>query len=465
MMCVRSSVAAVLACAGMAHAQFGVNTVINGDFESGDTFFELPDNWVTFNNSGGEWSAAQNNTPGGTYSLTIPLVPGFNAWQPVEGDRSQIVPVAPLSNGGDVVLSFFYNMPDPVAADVVGAKIDWFDANGSGVGTTGDLLVEDRATVGWEQATFTVTPPGGATTARIFLFTFDGNSADGNNPGAPEGIVYYDDVSLIQMMGTGPCNSADLAEPFGTLDSTDLVELVQNVKADELLLTQNDNRLGNPSFEESVDSDEGIVPAGWFSFNFTPDSDFYPMSGENGAPTARTGNRMIRVGPSGSSFQGWGGTPNAEPELPDTAVDFNLVNEVLFEGWFNIPEAIDEQVVGVKLEFLNESEDGGFGGFVGGYVPEGAPNSDLIISDGSATDGWQKFEFRFDGATFSPVADLVRPLMFLFDGAGVEGNIYFDDIFIGQEDIQVGDYNGDGLTDFRDVIDAARDVDAGCPGA
>ncbi|MAY75461.1 MAG: hypothetical protein CMJ31_12260 [Phycisphaerae bacterium] len=453
------SAIAVAMCGGLASAQFGTETVNNGTFESGSVFLNMPTNWATLGNPGGLWTNAFNHTPGGSRSISIDIMNGFHAWEPVLEFQSEIVPPAPTSNGGPVTFSFWYLMDGEVTnTAVVGAKIDWFSATGSRIGGTPDLDVETRDTMGeWQQFTTEVMPPVGTTRARILLFTF---AADTSDPAA-DGVVYYDDVSLIQAMGEGTCSEADLAEPFGLLDAADLMQFVGNAISDQVLLTVDDNRIGNSSFEMGEDDpmddpDEGFTPTDWFSFNFDPGSNFYAEAGVNGAPMARTGDFMVRVaddGPAGG-FHGWAPDPIA-------AAPYNLTNPLVLRGWFNIPAQMTAQVIGVKVEFPEVTEEGTYG-------PNRGSTGDIFLSTtGAPTNGWEEFVVTLQPEELPATGDVARPLVFLFQGGAmpIVGDIYFDDITIGQNDSRQADINEDETTDAFDVIEFLGLYNMGCPGA
>ncbi len=452
-----TSLAALAATSSVGLAQFGTNLVANGDFEAGSVFLGLPNDWTTINNPNGEWTDAFNRTPGGSRSVSIPVDGGFDAWGPSTGLRPLFVPIPPDSNGGPITFSYWYNMPQQVEASVAGAKIDWFNESGTRLGTTGDLDLPDRITTGWVEATYEFTAPAGATRAGILLFVFSPDNAPGS------GTVYYDDVSLVQAQGVGACNSADIAEPFGVLDSADVAAFLDRADADATLFAPDENRVGNPSVEDNfVDPANGLVPTNWFSFNFDPDGNFYKMSGQDGAPVARTGDYMLRVADDGTpgGFHGW--TADGFATAP-----FNLEKPLTLSGYFNVPSGISASVVGVKLESINIDDDGNFAGFVGPVTLQGGPGSgDVLISNGSPTDGWEFFSITYPADRLSPNANRVRPLVFLFQGGGVPitGDIYFDDISITQEDVLRADFNEDGQSDFFDILDFLKAIDAGCPG-
>lgn len=446
--------AALASVSALASAQFGTNLLLNNTFESGSTFLGRPNNWERLNNTAGGWTTAFNRTPGGLRSLSVPAVNGFQAWRTIAADRPTFIEVPPVANGGPLTFSVWYLMPGEVNAAVVGASIQWFSATGTGLGATGDLPITDRNTNSeWRQYSVELTPPQGATRANVQLFCFNPDMAD---PPA-SGIVYFDDVSLVQAPGATACSPLDFAEPFAVLDSADLLIAIDRVADDETLFDASENRVGNPSFEISADPDDtpdnGPIPEGWFDFGYDPGTAFYETSNQNGAPAARTGTRFVRAGDDGEpgGFHGW-------TTQPVNATEFNLDSPLVFEGYFNVPQSINAAVVGVKLEFLDVNPNGTYGAFLG-------TTGDLIISNGSPTNGWELFRFTRQPNTLVAGADVVRPLIFLFspDGTPITGNIYFDDIFIGQQDIARGDFDNSGTTDFFDVLEAVSQIEAGCP--
>mgnify|MGYP006272969169 CR=1 FL=1 len=451
-------------CSTGAYGQFGTQVLVNGDFEEGSVFTGLPFNWTpNAENTNGERTDDFNNTPGGEWSASIPLTDGFLEWATAEEDRPMIAPPAPDGNGGDFTLSLFYNMPSEVTALVVGAKVRFYNDLGGLISETGDLIIDDRNTGGaWREITFTtgpdgepITPPRGTVEVGVSLFTFDPSDDDVD----ADGTVYFDDVTLTQAEGPEACNAADIAAPFGTLDGADALAFVSNAVLDENVPGAEDNRVGNPSFETSmVDPDQGEIPADWFPFNFDPASDFYELGGEGDNPPANTGTRMIRVADDGSTFHGW------TTDGPASAT-FNLENPVELSGFFNIPSGIDADVIAVKLEAFDVDANGDFAGNVVPVTLEGGPGSgDVLISDGSPTDGWEEFRITYPADRLPSAQNRLRPLVFLFDGGGIgAGDIFFDDVFIGQEGVTRGDFNNDGETNIFDVLEVLQLIDQGCP--
>lgn len=458
-----TTAAAILAAtSGLACAQFGVELAPNADFENGDTFLLLPDDWGTLNNAGGQWTTAENHTPGGQYSLSIPMVTGFNNWNTIVDSRPMVVPVAPASNGGPTTLSFWYNMPSEINTLVVGAKVDWFSETGGGLGGTGDLLITDRDTAGdWRQITFTevenggMVPPIGATNARIMFFNFE--PGDGGADGIlPFGTVYFDDVSFTQEEGPAPCPADSNRD--GVLNIDDVLLFLQEFANAQNLPGPTDDQAPNGSFE-TPDPMDSTIPEGWTRIN-NPEG-AYETGGVDGAPAARTGTRLLSAsGAPDGGFNSW----NLTTGDPDDHIPMNSENDIRFEFFYNIPEqtpAFDTNLFAAKLEFLTLNPDGTLGNIVDG-------TGDIIIaSDLSPTSGWQPFGITIPGADIDPLSTVCRILFFTFDGGGDvgTGKAYFDDVYWAQAGVPSAlvDRDGNGMTDIDDVLDFLNDFAGGCP--
>lgn len=449
-----TTIAAMAACCGLAAAQFNVNLMTNGDFEAGNELLLLPNDWNAFAGATGFWSSSFNHTPGGAYSLEFPMTGGFKAWQPDVENRPVLTPVAPDGNGGPVTLSMWYNMPSEVSVLVLGGKIDWFTANGQGLGGTGDLNITDRNTNGeWRQMVWTnrangdlIVPPLGATRARVFIQTFD--------PGTPSGTVYFDDVELVQASGDLPC-LADLFED-GILDINDILTFAQAFNDEAEQPGPNDDRAVNGGFE-TADMMDPTQPMGWNCIRC--EATGYDVGGMNGAPAAVEGTRLVslRGSPEGG-FVSW----LMDVEDPEAVIAPNSTNPLTFSFMWNIPNAgVSTQILGAKVEWIALNEEGLFETFLGG-------TGDIIITqDLSPTNGWQPFQFTVQPANIPPAAEAARVLVFSFspDGTPSTGEVYFDDVKVFQAGVpsRVADQFFDGVLDINDILVFANNFNAGCP--
>tara|TARA_E500000318_G_scaffold14854_5_gene14876 strand:+ start:12415 stop:13275 length:861 start_codon:yes stop_codon:yes gene_type:complete len=135
--------------------------------------------------------------------------------------------------GGDVTISGYYLVPEGEVINdtVVGVKLEFRrEPPNFSIWSAFEFALPANETGGsWIPFSFTVTDqmildvgdfPPEPTSVSILPFRFFGGEFGAGT--SPTGTVYIDDLCLVQGSSGGPCNGADLAEPFGELNFFDV---------------------------------------------------------------------------------------------------------------------------------------------------------------------------------------------------------------------------------------------------
>lgn len=250
----RMASVSVLTALGLAVGSAGAGgdeLLFNGGFEEPNPDFpSMPFGWSGINVGASEW--VDVNDPGAfvrTGSRAIRLDPAtgpgdrFQAWTTnlftPAGDDLFDPNIVYL--GGDVHVSGYYFVPegDVLQDTIVGMKLEFRrEPPNFSIWASFEFALPEAETGGlWAPFEFVVTDdmmlavgdfPPDPTSVSILPFRFFGGEFGAGT--SPTGTVFMDDLSVTQGDG-GPCNVADFAEPFGTLDFFDVLAFLDAFSA------------------------------------------------------------------------------------------------------------------------------------------------------------------------------------------------------------------------------------------
>ena len=229
--------------AGSAVAADG-NLIYNPGFEEAGVG-GAPQGWSGFNTNSGDYVDA--GTPGafvrsGSKSIRLRPATGditrFQGWTTniFLPDGSDLFDPDYEYLGGDVTVSGYYLVPEGemLANDLVALKLEFRrEPPNFSIYTSFEFPVDASQTDGlWRYFEVTVTdadmlavgdfPPYATSVTILPLRFFGGDFASE----APTGTIYWDDLCYVQGAQPAGCNAADLSEPFGILDLSDISAFV-----------------------------------------------------------------------------------------------------------------------------------------------------------------------------------------------------------------------------------------------
>lgn len=251
----KSVVAALGLAAVVGLAQAGDNRIYNPGFEEENPGLPgVPLGWGAISAPAPEWVGVPF-VHTGEHAIKLPASTSpsnrFLGWTTnlFLPDGSDLYDPDYTWLGGTVTVSGYFMIPEgeELANDsIVGIKLEFRrEPPNFSVHTAFEFAVPTNATNGqWQyfeaQVTdammqpFDIYPPY-ATSVSVLPFRFyGGDYGVGTNP---QGTIYWDDLSLTQGDEPGPCNPADLAEPYGVLNFFDVQRFLasfaaQNPEAD-----------------------------------------------------------------------------------------------------------------------------------------------------------------------------------------------------------------------------------------
>lgn len=249
---VRSVVAALGLAAVVGLAQAGDNRIYNPSFEEENLAFgDRPEGWNPISAPAPQWVDASD--PGAhvrTGSKAIMLPPSTNPGNRFMGwttnvflpDGSDLYDPDYTYLGGTVKVSGYYLVPagQALANDTAGIKLEFRrEPPNFSIYTAFEFAVPIAATNGqWQYFECEVTDammlavgdwPPYATSVSILPFRwFPGDYGAGP---LPTGQIFWDDLSMTQGDEPGPCNPADLAEPYGVLNFFDVQRFLSSFSA------------------------------------------------------------------------------------------------------------------------------------------------------------------------------------------------------------------------------------------
>ncbi len=244
---VSSVVAALGLAAVVGLAQAGDNRIYNPSFEEESLGFPgTPQGWNAISSPAPQWVDANDV---GSFARTgdkaIMLPPSTNPGNRFMGwstntflpDGSDLYDPDYTYLGGTVTVSGYYLVPagQTLANDTVGIKLEFRrEPPNFSIYTSFEFAVSIPATNGeWQYFECEVTDammqavgdfPPYATSVSILPFRFFPGDY-GTGPLAT-GQIFWDDLSMTQGDEPGPCNPADLAEPYGVLNFFDVQQFL-----------------------------------------------------------------------------------------------------------------------------------------------------------------------------------------------------------------------------------------------
>lgn len=218
------AVAATLVAVSGAHAQ---DVVSNGSFETPGPGFVIAEDWGQFNNVFADESVEVTPQDGlrsiKMFGQFIPEGQSDNGMfqvVPVVGGASYTLTTHALSLASDSLQPF--NETGSPGGGPFGHRavcvVDFKDSGGNNISSFEvDMWVPGTSPNDvWVQAVAVGVAPANAVEAQVTPLLIQWDLATG--------AVFVDNISLVQEdAGPQPCNPADLAEPFGVLDFSDVI--------------------------------------------------------------------------------------------------------------------------------------------------------------------------------------------------------------------------------------------------
>ena len=221
----QQGIVAVGAALAISSVASGQNLLLNGSLETPGPGFVIFEDWGFFNNVFAD-DNVEVLAQDGVRSAKM-----FGTFLPEGQSDNGIFQILPMAEGTQLELSAWTFVPsgdalqplDPTGSPGGNAYghlalliIDFRDATGAEVGDAEIQVFESGVSPldQWNQFSLMATAPAGTVEAQVtpLLIQWD----------LPTGAIFWDNISLTVVEDMG-CNDADLAEPFGTLDFTDVV--------------------------------------------------------------------------------------------------------------------------------------------------------------------------------------------------------------------------------------------------
>ena len=215
------------ALAALATGAQAQNLLTNASFEIDGPGFVGFEDWLQFNNVF-EDESVEVLAQDGLQSAKM-----FGTFIPEGQSDNGLQQIAAIVPGGSYTLTGYTYVPsgdaiqplDPTGSPGGGAFghlalgiVDFLDSGGVVVGSAEVQVHESGVTAldQWVQFSLTADAPANATDARVTLLLIQWDLATGS--------IFWDNVSLEEGEAEPqPCNAADLAEPFGVLDFSDVI--------------------------------------------------------------------------------------------------------------------------------------------------------------------------------------------------------------------------------------------------